>query len=101
MGIQAFLEAIEHNLSGLKFFSVGACPGCDECGLPDVDSMDSAEYESADQGDEFSTVSCDSCGSDLAGSRHPAHGFTADDTLIHLDVCVDCLMFHANGELPE
>lgn len=30
----AYQAAVEHNLKGLEHVSTGACPGCDECGLP-------------------------------------------------------------------
>jgi hypothetical protein len=51
---------------------------------------------------EFSWSSCESCGSQLGGSRHEA--FTIDPTtkeVGELSICTDCLMFHANGDLPE
>lgn len=48
----------------------------------------------------FSHSSCDSCGSSLAGDRYPAH-YWAGGELRHDTVCVDCLMFHANGDVPD
>lgn len=93
-----FTERVAHNLEGVEFFSVGACPGCEECGLADVDDMDNPAYELAGES-YFSWQDCDSCGSSLGGDRHPAHGFI-DGELRHFQVCTDCLMYHANGDLP-
>lgn len=84
---QAFLAAVIKNLEGLEAFSVGSCPGCEECG---------------GESDEpsFSNSECDSCRSSLGGDRHPAH-FLYQGEVQHCTVCSDCLMYHANGDLPE
>ena len=51
---------------------------------------------------EFSSCACDSCGSTLAGSRHDADGIDDDPgDVIPLDLCVDCLFFHAYGDEPK
>ena len=88
-----FTDKIERNLKGVEFFSVGASDKCEECG------------DGGDE-DEFSWSDCDSCGSRLGGTRHAAHGvvgrtleFKGD--VLHFKVCIDCLMFHANGDEPE
>lgn len=134
-----FLSSVEHNLRGVHFFGVGACMGCDDCGLAPRECPSCGgdgkrfehnhngepcrvcdgkgtvepterERESADSGNEFSSASCDSCGTYLAGSRYPAHGvlsLTMEDAqkpereITHFDVCADCLVFHANGDLPD
>ncbi len=51
----------------------------------------------------FSKGQCDSCGSTLAGDRSEAWGIPLDDREEHfeMEICVDCMMFHANGEEPE
>ena len=102
-----FISAIERELAGVHFFSVGACPGCESCGLGDVESMDDPAYDGASEG-HFSWRACDSCGSGLGGDRFAAHGCIAesveaarDAAIEHFDVCADCLMFHANGDEPE
>lgn len=112
--MSAFTESVEHNLHGVEFFSVGACPGCDECGLAeygDAESRESRHYETAREGaDEghFSWSPCDSCGSRLGGNRYPAHGYISgltsaqgERTHAHFNVCVDCLQYHANGTEPD
>ena len=54
----------------------------------------------------FGWEQCDSCGSTLGGDRFPASGLYrpedgADLESIEMTVCVDCVMFHANGDIPE
>jgi hypothetical protein len=66
-----------------------------------------ATQDVIDEG-SFSHCSCDSCGSGLGGTRYTAHGWTDKarelgfpvSELCHLDICEDCLQYHANGELP-
>lgn len=50
---------------------------------------------------EFSNSQCDSCGSNLAGSRCVAFLMTEESGPIEMGICVDCVQFHANGELPS
>ena len=94
-----FLENLAHELRGVECFSVGAMCGCSDCGLEDCDDMNNPDFDGAGD-DEFSWSSCDSCGSNLGGSRHAAHG-CIDSNVQHFSVCVDCIMYHANGDLPE
>lgn len=76
----------------------GSTCACSECS--DFDP------EVGDEG-HFSWRDCDACGSGLGGDRHAAHGLIAlkprarRTHLIHLDVCTDCLVFVANGDLPD
>jgi hypothetical protein len=113
--MSAFLEAIERELKDVHFFSVGAIPGCDECGLADLDKDEADSnngqhrIQCAEEGGFYRT-SCDSCGNTCAGQRFPAHGVIAESedearkpeaTITHFDVCSDCLVFHANGEEPQ
>ena len=93
----AFLEAIGHYLDGL-WASVGACPGCDECHL-EADASDE-DIQMAEE-PNFSWGCCDSCGSSFGGDRHPAHAILDDGGILHLDICTDCLFFHAYGDIPE
>lgn len=76
-----FLEAIEHNWPG----PWTVVPDCGE-----------------DDGG-FSWTACDSCGSNLGGDRQPATAINHEtkETVEELGVCVDCCLFHANGDLPE
>lgn len=51
----------------------------------------------------FSQEPCDSCGTTLHGDREEAWGIThsANQEYIKLAICVDCVMFHANGDEPD
>tara|TARA_S200002703_G_scaffold41068_2_gene35727 strand:+ start:212 stop:448 length:237 start_codon:yes stop_codon:yes gene_type:complete len=72
-----FTDAIQHNLPGLH-----VAPG--------------------DESTEFSFSECDSCGTRLGGARHAATAYVpATSDVLELEVCTDCLFFHANGEEPE
>jgi len=104
-----YIERVETNLKGIRFFSVGACPGCSTCfeHAEDPENPTESDYDAASES-YFSW--CESCGSSLGGDRHPAHGVIADSDeqarqddhpIEHFAVCTDCLMFHANGDLPE
>jgi hypothetical protein len=82
-----FTQAVESMLDGLTAVGIGiieSCPECENC---------------SDEG-SFSWQSCDVCGSSLGGDRHVGHGYSGEN-LIHFDMCVDCLMYLANGEEPE
>ena len=122
---ESYKAAVEYNLKGLGYVSTGACLGCAECGLADKrcpdcrgfgvreDEHDCPIYKGegtvpCDEKDRdsreepgFSWSPCDCCGSSLGGDRHPAHGRSKDDSLIHLDVCTDCLFYINYGDLPE
>lgn len=50
---------------------------------------------------EFSWSACDACGSTLGGDRTPAHGLDTNGAVLHMHVCVDCVEYLANGDLPE
>jgi len=73
------------------------------CINPGPDGENCWECEACDMEAEFSRSSCEMCGSSLAGSRHaiakifPGTGKEP----IYYSVCVDCLFFAANGDLPE
>lgn len=109
-----FTDSIAHYLDGLHIAtgSAASCPECCEAfGLDpdaDTDENQAAMYESGDEGG-FSWSQCDSCGTTLGGDRHTAHGWPTEpaldldaiNTLYHLSICTDCLLFHANGDEPE
>lgn len=93
-----YQAAVERNLKGLEFVSTGACPGCEDCGLEK--EATGYEIETATE-PSFSWSSCDACGSTLGGDRHPAHGRMSDGTLLHLNVCTDCLYYLNYGQLDD
>jgi len=100
-----YTEAIESGLAGIDYASPGICPGCQECSDTldlTFDELDAAiEAGTALDDGGFSWSPCDCCGSSLGGNRYAAHGFDKERNIIHLDICVDCLHFLANGDEPE
>lgn len=49
----------------------------------------------------FMMKSCECCGSSLHGDRYKAHKLTAGNEIRNYSVCIDCIVYIANGELPE
>lgn len=111
---EKFEAAVAHYCEGLSV-APGTAACCGEClsdyGIEDtgdVDAMQEELYAQPDEGN-FSNSQCDSCGSNLAGDRFTAHGLPIDDKgaldyerdLYHLSICVDCLLYWANGDVPE
>lgn len=110
--MSAFTDSIAHYCEGLHV-APGASACCSECldaydieDTGDIDAMQEQLYDIESGG--FSWSQCDSCGSTFGGDRHDAHGiavsstgFVADYDPIHMSICSDCLLFHANGDEPE
>ncbi len=93
---ERFEAAVEHYCKGYTV-ALG-CRGI-ECEYADGDENHLCESH-------FSRSQCGSCGSTLGGDREQATMIPLDykageDTMIDIDICVDCLMFWANGDLPE
>ena len=101
------LENFERQTEGLTALSVGgSLADCGECDLSGCDGTEGCSDKVCYCSEGcFSWSSCDTCGSGLGGDRQTGHAFaTMDDgreVLIHLEVCVDCAMFIANGDLPN
>jgi hypothetical protein len=85
------------------------CYDCKGTGNVPVEDISDEELQIWDEG-SFSWSECDSCGSTLGGSRYPAHAINKEafgpdakrpDDVHHIDICTDCLMFHANGDTPD
>jgi hypothetical protein len=103
--MSAFTDAVEANTEGLQHISTGLCGQCEECqyryGLDEEGLTEQIENGEAFDEGGFSWHRCESCGSSLGGDRYAAHGFNENEEIVHLDVCVDCVMYHANGDEPE
>ena len=100
-----FTKAVKRGLEGLSFVSSGICCGCPDC--QDAYNMSGEELDEAcsngevfDEG-SFSRSGCEICGSHLGGDRFIFHARLKDDTIIHFDGCVDCLMYIENGDEPD
>lgn len=95
----SYVERYESNTKDYSMVALGSLPGCDECGLEA-----SADHEAIELADEpgFSWRPCDTCDSQLGGDRFHAHGLLTgpDFDAVHLNVCIDCASFIANGQLP-
>ena len=101
-----YTKAVERNCKGLKGVNPGSaacCPIClDKFGIEDngdIDAMQEQIYENEES--SFSWHQCDTCGSRLGGDRSNGHGFDDNGEVVHLSMCVDCVMFFANGDEPE
>lgn len=99
-----FVDTVTKYMEGVKFFSLGACPGCADCGLEDVEDMDDPAYEDCEGQTDFTWSPCECCGSSLGGTRYWAHGFVTLDNgkevLCHFELCYDCFAYFAWDEEP-
>ena len=70
--------------------------------LADVESnLGTLIVSPGDLCDEFSVSQCESCGTRQGGYRYEAGAFDRKlQERLDLVICQDCVMFHANGELP-
>ena len=105
-----FTDAIAARWDSTWAIFPGAAKSCDDCAnhltREEKDALPDEDWQAFDEG-SFSWAPCDSCGTTLGGDRHAAHAWqqaTADNRLgdlCHVDICTDCLLFHANGDQPE
>jgi hypothetical protein len=72
------------------------CPTCGNYGTLTIEDEDEV---SDDLG--FSHENCDCCGSPLGGDRHAASLINPGHDALPLSVCSDCLMYIANGDVPD
>ena len=101
----AFVESVVLHCEGhgLAVGKSAICPICTE----DIDTegltvdaiQDILDTDHCDTW--FAKSACDSCGSRFGGDRDAAHYVTTGGDVIHYDICVDCIMFHANGDEPD
>lgn len=97
----SFLDDVERCCRGLEHISSSPAKCCETCQSDyGMDEDDPAWDELCDEGG-FSWHSCDTCGSSLGGNRYTGHGFTEDGDLVHLSMCADCLVYFANGDVPD
>jgi len=103
-----YTERVAHGLEGLEAVSTGPCPGCDECRKNYGYSSMRAFSDAWECGEvvvepHFSRAPCDICGSLLAGDREDWHAFDRETgaTYHFHSACVDCVIYLANGDVPE
>lgn len=74
---------------------------CAECGSANT-HLQIVDQEECGEDLGFSWSGCDCCGSNLGGDKFAVAAWNEDMTdYVPLRVCQDCLMFIANGELPD
>lgn len=103
-----FVLAIDANTEGLKAVSTGICPGCETCREEYAPDASMEEFEEMCSNGEvcaepfFSWHGCDLCGSPPGGDFEPWHAVDENGEIVHGErACVDCIMYLANGDLPE
>ncbi len=97
----SFQTDVEHYCRGLDHVNSGTASCCEQCRWDfGLEEDDPAWAELSDEGG-FSWHQCDTCGSQLGGHRYSGHGFDSDGTVVHLSMCEDCLLFFANGDVPD
>jgi len=108
MTVDEYVEAVESNLEGLEFVSVGICPGCETCREEYAPDSTPEEFEDLWSSGEvhaepfFSRLGCDICSSVLGGDFEPWHGVNENNEIVHGErACQDCLCYLANGDLPD
>lgn len=96
-----FTERFDKGMAGITYFSTGFNPECSDCrDTHGFCCVHAAKAEEVPDEGHFSRSQCDVCSTRLAGNRYAAHGFI-DGELCHFDVCMDCVMYHNNGDMPE
>lgn len=102
-----FVQAFERHTKGLEAISSGLCASCSDC----QSTFDASEKKLAKLIDEglsneggFSRSGCDTCCSSLGQLLYAGHALIEIDgkkVLTHLDLCEDCILFIANGDIPN
>ena len=94
------------NSTKYRMINPGLCFTCHDCASQFGYDECTDEFEEAiengtvcDEGG-FSWQNCDVCGSSLGGDRYAAHGHDSEGSIIHYDICCDCLAYLANGDVP-
>ncbi len=87
-------------VTGLSAVSSGACSGCNEC-CDDYDYNDGTEEFQITPEAWFAKSPCEACGTRWAGNRFPLHGVNDDNSIVHLDVCDDCVYYSEYGRLDD
>lgn len=97
--VDTIIEA--ENATKYRRISPGAASCCGQCRSDfGLEENDPAWKSLSDEGG-FSWYACEVCRSHLGGNRYAAHGFDANDEVIHYSICGDCLFYLANGDVPE
>ncbi len=88
-----YCERVKTYLRGCEMVSTGACPGCEECGVPE----DAEDYATEPF---FSWRPCEICKTHFGGNREPWH-CVIDGAIVHGSCCEDCAYFLNYGRLDD
>ena len=96
-----YKEDFAYYTYGLEAVSGGPCSGCIDCyyWADDKDNPTDDEHDMASEG-HFAWSQCDFCGSNLGGTREPAHA-DIDGFIHHFDICIDCVYYLEYGRLDD
>ncbi|MBW2636010.1 MAG: hypothetical protein JRC86_00540 [Deltaproteobacteria bacterium] len=109
---ERFIEECDDFLKGMEGEPSAGSWECPECGTNwDVSDgvCEDCGYDSGnDFRNEFSWSHCDQCGTSLGGARTQSIGWVKgareagfdDDHRWDGELCDDCVLFNANGDLP-
>jgi hypothetical protein len=110
----AYIEAVTKGTEGMQAISSGECPGCEQCA--ESHRMTPEEHASAwhsgtieGYSSDFSWRPCGICGTHLGGDRevwhwiqgNPGEDLKGREINHESDMCRDCVLYLANGDLPE
>jgi len=90
-----FEKSFADGTDGLRFFSVGSTCQCPDCN-PDDEPEESFSFEPF-----FSFRPCDVCSRSLGGTKDAAHYVDDDGEVCHMEICRDCLLYGAYGQLDD
>lgn len=100
-----FTEAVERGSEGLKYFSVGLCSSCIHCqsdtGLDEAALASALENGGVQDEEFFSWDPCELCGTGVGGNRDTVHAVDKNGDIVHLTICIDCVLYISNGDEPE
>ena len=102
-----FKERFKRHTKGLEAISCGLCSKCSDC----QSTFDVGETQLewiiqnglCDDGG-ISRSGCDTCGNSLYQLLYAGHAWMQLDgkqVLTHLEICQDCMLYIANGQLPR
>ena len=95
----SFKTTVDNYMKGIQFPSVGAMADCPDCGLAGEEHPTQKELVVASQ-PVHRDRPCECCGGD-PGYRYPSHGLDPKSGMVHMDLCVDCVIYLAHGDLPD
>lgn len=94
---EEYKDAVERGLKGLTAASSGCAHShCSDC---ECDAKDGDECHMGEPW--FSWRACEVCGSTLGGDRQAVHALDANNEMVHMNACVDCVYFIEYGCLDD